>query len=89
MDINPEGIYYAILSDKPLVDEIFPDLATGYEDVPKEIIYEILVTYFGVDFGYDVEKWKKYIAKAGGWFEHYYEGGMYKVEIKVLKKHNK
>jgi hypothetical protein len=66
MDLNHEGIYYRILSDKPLISEIeeFAGYPTGYEDVPKEIIYEILVTYFGVDFGYDVEKWKKIHSKS-------------------------
>ena len=87
MDLNHEGIYYRILLDMPLNDDDeFSDYPTGYEDVPKEIIYEILVTYFGVDFGYDVEKWKKYIEKQGGWFEHFWEGGMYKVEDEILRK---
>ena len=65
MDVNHEGVYYIILSGKSSdVDEddpIFSLKHTGFEDVTKEQILEILQTYFDVDFGYDVGKWQKYI----------------------------
>ena len=92
MDINHEGIYYLILSGKSSEvdddDPLYSLKATGYEDVTKEEILEVLQTYFGVDFGYDVEKWRKYIEKNGGWFYHYWENrALYETERKVIYKY--
>ena len=86
MDLNYEGIYYTILSGKSVAPtDDFP-FTTGYEDVTKEEILEILQTHFGVDFGYDVKKWQQYIEDNGGWFVHYWEGKMFETEHKILMK---
>jgi hypothetical protein len=97
MVIDYEFVYFYILSDGAVLldadDEFSADdislKRTGYENVTKEQILEILQTHFEVDFGYDVVAWKKYIDENGGWFFHFWEKEMYKTEHKILIKHIK
>ena len=84
MDLNHESVYFTLLSGGNFDDSLY---TTGYENVTKEQILEIFQTYFEVDFGYDVKKWKKYIEANGGWFYHYWENDeLSKIEDIVLSK---
>lgn len=84
MDINHEGIYFEILEEGQLVQEDWIPFTTGYEEVTKEQILEILTTYFEVDFGYDSVLWKRYIEQNGGWDYHYFTGGLASVEVAII-----
>lgn len=87
MFIDTELIYYDILNGEDVsfdLDE-YSYSPHGYENVPKEVIREILVTYFQVDFGYDAEAWKEYIDEKGGFYSHF--NSLYPTEAAIRKKH--
>lgn len=87
MDIDYEGLYLSILAGKQTKDEEDAFFIYEYRNFTPEIIHELLVEYFQVDFGYDDAAWEKHFQSTGGFEAHFFKLGLVDLERLVRNKY--